>query len=608
MSSLTLNQKIPRRGSSEGWKSWRTLSGWDYTDNAVGFYVVYSASLSLTDDQRLTSCSVTTRFTSQGSTSNRTLSCYLYTWDPTGSSSPPSGYTAVTSVTANFDSSGINQTFTFSNLDLRSSTALYFWFVDVVSGASDLQWSDNASVSGTFSAVALTLSLSSDAVYTGNKQVATIGNGSGRTLTVSVYYGNTRLYSAATSTGSLTVPVTKSWFTTAGLTSVKSFSASVRIEEDSSVYESFTVNAGRDMDPAVVNVTMQIVQSGSAATYFPNTYIAGVSRCKVTASVATGSNAAIASVKVTYPGGTAVPMTYNSSTNRYEGTTAALTVDTAFTVTATDQRGLSGAASSSQITVVQYSKPAINISAAYTYRCSSSGVQENGGAYWRARATATYYRNLSGNSLLQFDVKLSDGAAVNLTSGVQTAAQGGTLSPTARYTLIFTIQDKVSDPITKSCTLESMARSVVIQHNSTGTVAGIGTTPTRTAGSAVELPLSGAYLIGGMNAQSFHIPLDNRVGGQPFNKDFLNVNLDNRLAEENAISFFVKEADASGWENCPSGYGAQRFTGLRGVLWWNGFVHMVYIIEFSPVQGQVWTNLYYGSSWSGWSHTVVSNT
>lgn len=608
MSSLTLNQKIPRRGSSEGWKSWRTLSGWDYTDNAVGFYVVYSASLSLTDDQRLTSCSVTTRFTSQGSTSNRTLSCYLYTWDPTGSSSPPSGYTAVTSVTANFDSSGINQTFTFSNLDLRSSTALYFWFVDVVSGASDLQWSDNASVSGVFSAVALSLSLSSDSVSTGNNQVVTIGNGAGRSLTVRVYYGNTQLFYAVTSSGSMTFQVQKSWFTTAGLTVVKSFSASVRVDQDSSLYETFTVTAGGDMLPSVSDITTEIVQSGNAATYFPSTYIANISKCKVMASAAAGSNAAISSVKITYPGGTEVTMSYNSETGKYEGTTAAITSDTAFTVTATDQRGLSGAASSSQITVVQYSKPAININSSFTYRCDSGGTQEDGGAYWRACATATYYRNLSGNSLLQFDVKLSDGAAVNLTSGVQTAAQGGTLSPTARYTLIFTIQDKVSDPITKSCTLESMARSVVIQQNSTGTVAGIGTTPTRTAGSAVELPLSGAYLIGGMNAQSFHIPLDNRVGGQPFNKDFLNVNLDNRLAEENAISFFVKEADASGWENCPSGYGAQRFTGLRGVLWWNGFVHMVYIIEFSPVQGQVWTNLYYGSSWSGWSHTVVSNT
>jgi len=605
MSSLTLIQKNPRRGSAEGWKGWRTLSGYDYTDNAVGFYVVYSASLNLTNDQKLTNCSVTTRFTSNGSGSPRTLSCYLYTWDPTGSSSPPSGYTAVVSTTATFDYSGINQTFTFSNLDIRSSGTLYFWFVDVVSGNSDYQWSDNAGISGTFSTVALTLSLSSDAVYTGNKQVATIGNGSGRTLTVSVYYGNTRLYSAATSTGSLTIPVTKSWFTTAGLTSVRSFSASVRIEEDSSVYESFTVNAGPDMCPAVTNATMQVVNSGNAATYFPNTYIAGVSRCKVTASVTTGSNAAIASVKITYPGGTAVAMAYNSNTGRYEGTTAALAVDTAFTVTATDQRGLYNAFESSQVTVVQYSKPAINISAAYTYRCSSSGVQESGGAYWRARATATYYTSLSGNSLLQFKVQISGGPAVDLDSDVQSAVQGGSLDPTTTYRLIFTIQDKVSDPITRTFTLESRLRDMVLRRNgASGTVLGVGTTPQRTTGSAVELPQAGDFLLGGIPAQAFYPPYDSTTDGSSFEKDFLNVNVNNVRAPENAAVFFWKGANNTGWSNYPASYEEVTWIGYRFVLWLSAQFQTVIVFEFFPNNGRILSNTRNGSQgWIGWNYT-----
>ena len=602
MSSLILNQKNPRRGSAEGWKGWRTLSGYDYTDNAVGFYVVYSASLNLTNDQKLTNCSVTTRFTSNGSGSPRTLSCYLYTWNPTGSSSPPSGYTAVVSTTATFDYSGINQTFTFSNLDIRSSGTLYFWFVDVVSGNSDYQWSDNAGISGTFSAVALTLSLSSDSVYTGNNQAVTIGNGSGRTLTVSVYYGNTRLYSAATSTGSLTIPVAKSWFTTAGLTAVRNFSASVRIEEDSSVYESFTVNAGPDMCPTVLNITTEVVNSGNAATYFPDTYISGVSRCKITASVTTGSNAAIASVKITYPGGTTVSMTYNSSTGRYEGTTAALSANTTFTVTATDERGLYNAFESSQVTVVQYSKPAVNVNSWQTYRCDSSGSERSGGAYWRAGAKATYYTSLSGNALLQFKVQISGGTAVDLSSDVQSAIQGGSLNPTSRYTLIFTIQDKVSDPITKNFTLDSVTRNVVIRRNSRGTTLGVGTTPQRTSGSSVELPASGDFLTGGIPAQAFHVPLeDNDREGASFGKDFLNVNRGSRVSEENADVFFSMSNHFEDWSNYPSDVANTAFVGLRGVLWLNVYIQMVFIIEFMPVQGRIWTNLYNGYSWSGWT-------
>jgi len=603
MSSLTLNQKNPRRGSSEGWKGWRTLSGYDYNDSAVGFYVVYSASLNLTDDQRLTGCSVTTRFSSNGPTGTRTLDCYLYTFDPTGSSSPPSGYTAKVTRTESFGYDGMSPTFTFTGIDIRSSGTLYFWFSDTMSGSpSDYQHSDSASVSGNFSAATLSLSVASSNVTTGSNQTITIGNGAGRSLTVRVYYGNTQLFYSMTNSGTMTFQVPKSWFTTAGLTAVSSFSVSVRVDQDSSLYETFTVTAGSDMLPTVSNITTEIVQSGNAATYFPTTYIANISKCKVTASAAPGSNAAISAVKITYPGGAAVTMSYNSSTGKYEGTTAALTVDTALTVTATDQRGLSGAAASSQVTVVQYSKPTANINFWQTYRCDSSGSEQSGGAYWRAGATATYYTSLSGNALLQFKVQISGGAAVDLSSDVQSAIQGGSLNPTSRYTLIFTIQDKVSDPITKNFTLDSVTRNVVIRRNSRGTTLGVGTTPQRTSGSSVELPASGDFLIGGIPAQAFHIPLeDNDREGASFGKDFLSVNRDNRVSEENADVFFSMSNSFEEWSNYPPDVANTAFVGLRGVLWLNRWIQMVYIVEFMPVQGRIWTNLYNGYSWSGWT-------
>lgn len=612
MGTLSLSYKKAR--SSSGWGSWAAISGSDIIDSAVSYHCVYAANLSLTGGQHMTGCTVTTNFVSRGATSTRTINCYLYTFDPTGYSSPPSGYLGVATYTGAFGTYGVNVQFNFSGLDISSGGTVYFWFQDIVSGASDYIWHEGTNqytatpyASGVFTAAALSLSLSSTSVTTGGNQVVTIGNGSGRTCTIRVYYGSTQLYAAATSTGQLTIPVTKSWFTTAGLTTAANFSVSVRIDEDSSLYQSFTVIAGSDMAPSVTAVTLEIVQSGNAATYFPSTYLANISKCKISATVATGSNAAIRTVKATYSGGPSagVTLTYNSSTGKYEGTTPALTTSVSFTVTATDARGLTGYRVSSQVTVVQYNKPTINISSAYTYRCDSSGTQESGGAYWRAMATASYYTSLSGNSLLQFKVTISTGTTVNLTSGVQTAVQGGSLNRTTNYTLTFTIQDKVSDPITKTFVLESVTRNVVIKRNSTGTSVGVGTTPTKTAGSGIELPLTGDFLLGGLQALSLIKPHTDALDGSTFGKDFLNINQNQRIAEENAGAFFYRPvASLSEWSNAPATNDTYNWRGYRFVLWYNASFQMVIVFEFYPYPGRIWSNFYNGSlGWTGWRYT-----
>ena len=615
MGTLSLSYKKAR--SSSGWGSWAAISGSDIIDSAVSYHCVYAANLSLTGGQHMTGCTVTTNFVSRGATSTRTINCYLYTSDPTGYSSPPSSYLGVATYTGAFGTYGVNVQFNFSGLDISSGGTVYFWFQDIVSGASDYIWHEGTNeytatpyASGVFTAAALSLSLSSTNVTTGNNQIVTIGNGSGRTITVYVKYGSTTLYAASTSTGSLTIPVTKSWFTTAGLTAVTSFSVSVTIDADSSLYQSFTVTAGSDMNPSIGASTLTIVQSGNAATYFPNTYIANVSKCKVSVAVTSGSNASISSVKLTYSGGPSagVTLTYNSSTGRYEGTTAALTVsETTLIVTVTDSRGLTATVVVGLITVVQYSKPAINISSAYTYRCDSSGTQESGGAYWRAMATATYYTSLSGNSLLQFKVEISTGTSVNLTSGVQTAIQGGSLNSTTNYTLTFTIQDKVSDPITKTFILESITRNVVIKRNSTGTAVGVGTTPTRTAGSAIELPLAGDFLMAGLAAQSFLLPSTASKDGTQFSKDFLNVNTSQAKALENSGAFFYRTtSDAANWSNAPTTVDSSNWMGYRLVLWYSASFYAVVVFEFFPYCGRIWSNIHNGSSgWVGWRYNAA---
>lgn len=617
MASLTLYQK-KARGQSSGWGSWGTVSGVDYCSLSNRAYVVYSASLDLSGSSSLTGCQVSTNFVCRSSSASHqaTVHCYVYTSDPTSSSptSVPSGYIAHAQYTITVPYYGVYQTFYFTGLNVTNGSRLYFFFTndnssayadDIYNYATGNGYTGTPTCSGSFSAAKLSLSLSASSVSTGNNQVATIGNGSGRSVTVRVYYGNTQLYAASTSTGSLTIQVTKSWFTTAGLTSVTSMSVSVRIDEDSSLYESFTVTAGADMTPTVTNITTAIVQTGNAATYFPDTYLANISKCKVSATVTSRSNATISTVKLTYPGGATVTLTYNSSTGKYEGTTAALTASVSFTVTATDSRSLTGSGTSSEVTVVQYSKPAINISSARTYRCNSAGTQESGGAYWRAQATATYYTSLSGNSLLQFNVRIKGGTAVNLSSGVQTSAQGGSLNRTTNYTLVFTIQDKVSDAITKEFTLESVTRNVVMRRNSTGTSVGVGITPQRASGSAVELPQAGDYLINGIPAQAFYTPYSSALDGSSFGKDFLNVNRDNSRAVENAAAFFYRPlASMSEWSNAPATNDSYNWRGYRMVLWYSTYFQMVIVFEFYPYPGRIWSNFYNNNlGWTGWRYT-----
>lgn len=612
-----------QQSSGSAWSGWKDLNTYDLISDYRNDYVVYKVEPNYSTHATVTSFSFTARIGYGGpsefhnSSHSATIKAYLYASNPVGGggstspSSPPSGYLDVKTVQETIvDFGGHNGTaitFTFTGLNITAGR-LFVWLCDTnQAGGYDYAYSAYVSATTDGYSSPLSISLASGSVTTGNKQVVTIVNGSGKTITVEFKYNGTRVASGSTSTGQLEVDVTAAWFSAAGVTAADSFSVSVTIDLDDTLYESFDVVAGDDMKPTVSNLTLEIVQpTGSgAATYYPSTYIANISKCKVSASVTLKAGATLPSsgVKLTYTGGAAVTMTYNSSTGKYEGTTAALTnTSTAFTVTATDSRSKSGSQTSSEISVVQYTKPVVNINSSLTYRCNSSGAQESGGAFWRACATATYYSALSGNSLLKFLVTINTGTTIGLTSGVQSAPQGGSLNQTTNYTLTFVIQDKISEEITKTFILESITRNVVIKRNSSGTTAGVGTTPTRAAGSSVELPLSGDFLMGEIPAQAFHIPYSDIVDGSSFGKDPLNVNRTQRKSIENASTFFYKTANNSEWnvENLPLDYASRSWIGFREVYWMNATYQMVSITELIPYPGRVWTNLCISGTWNGW--------
>ncbi|MBQ9662208.1 MAG: hypothetical protein IJV40_03535 [Oscillospiraceae bacterium] len=592
------------------WGSWNeSFSGETYISDETGRHILYKVRLDLGTYASLNSFKFTTRIHGSSNNPNTNLRVRLLDANPMVTSS----YNTLADGTWSGTSpiGGISVTYTFQNLNLNTSKNYFLYITDNNTHASfqDYLMHAYAAISETnyTENKPLTLSLSSTSITTGNNQVVTIGNGAGRTITVSVKYGDTNLYSAATSTGSLTIPVTADFFSRAGITAASSFSVSVTIDADSTLYESFTVIAGSDMKPTVSGLATEIVQSGNAATYFPNTYLANISKCKVSVTVATKAGATIPTggVKLTYPGGAAITMSYDSGTGKYTATTPALTADTAFTVTVTDSRSLTGYVTSSTITVVPYTKPVVNIDSGLTFRCDENGNEESGGAYWKARAVVTYYSALSGNGLLVHTVGISGQAPIDFTSGAQTSAQGGALNPTTAYMLVFTVQDKVSEAITKSIRLESITRNVVFKRNASGTTVGVGTTPTKAAGSSVEVPLAGEFLMGGIPAQAFYDPYSDDLYGSSFGKDFLNVNAENRHAPENAATFFFRQTSAlSEWSNAPTANDSYNWRGYRFVLWFNIAFQMVVVIEFYPYPGRIWTNYHNSTSgWNGWRYT-----
>lgn len=597
------------------WESWDYISsgmevGSIGTNNYGKYLVCLRAYVDYTSVSKLTSLYLGLYLYTS---SSRDVSIYLYTSDPTSGSagSVPTGYVASLTKAVTTTSTIALYDFEIGNLNITSS---YVYILIAREGAST-HVLDPTAMGGFHQPISM--SLSSSSVITGNNQVATFTNGSGRNVSVAVKYNGTTLWTGSTTSGSLTIPISKSWFATAGVKTYREIPVSIQATEadTGTISDSFYIVAGSDMNPTVGTPTVSIVQaSGKPTTNYPNTYLANISKAKIAVSVSSGSNADIASVVLTYTGGSAINMTYNSSTGKYEATTPELvSASTTFAVTVKDGRkynrsgtdvgGMSAAATSSAVTVEPYVAPSVSVDAGATFRCTQGGTKDSGGTHFMAKAAATYTATLTGNALDAFFVKVQGTQTeYNLTSNVQTSPLNASLAPRTNYTLEFVIEDKVSEAITKTFPLGSQVRDIVAIHNSTGTALGIGTTPQRQAGSSVELPMGGDFLAGGYLWGSLTVLNDTTTDGSGFGRDFLNVEVNTRYAAKNATAAFDKPASDSGWSNIPSSKVGVAFGGIREVLWVSGSRIMVKLTEFYPYSGVIWTNYYNGSAWAGWRY------
>lgn len=473
-----------------------------------------------------------------------------------------------------------------------------------------------------------------------------INYGNNVALTCRITAGNTdypgnneELYSGTSSSGRFDVPIEApndviDWFNTAAITDsfIIPITITVTGGNPSPItkglrYVEDRAAAKESMRPTVSSITKLIQQPDGFPSDYAETYIAGFSKCKLTAVITRPTDALVSTVTLSYPGGRTVTMTpVSGSTDEYEGTTSsALAQDTTFTVTVTDARGLSNTGTESVAGVVPYVLPSVSIDPANTYRCNSQGVKTDGGDHYKIRVTPQISTIIidsdTGNDtnyITELTVGLKsvpDGTPgrypiptngnISDTLPPVSAAAANTLSqPKQAYVLTVIIQDRISGQVIREYTLKGLQRDLVLNHDGGHTHLGVGMTPVGKDISGykdtIELPSDGLFLLGGIPAQAFNYPhIAGRTSTDPcFGHDFLNVAAD-RTGEANATAIFgFPASDYSSWSNLPddpfdhqspaSGIRTYGWVGWREVYYINQDVCIIKITEVAPKIGRVW--------------------
>jgi len=574
-----------------------------------------------------------------------TYKLYLYSQDPAGYSSQPSNYLTSTSGTKASNTNVIQ--WTIAGSYASNSTLYILIIVDYGSGQVTLNHGSSSLVE-TYTAKALPQIAFGSIAADANGMKIPIINGSNYSLTCVITAGNTttpgnnaELYRGTSSTGQFNVSINAvQWFNAANVTTSLSIPITISVTGNSpnSLSGNGTYTESRQasinsMKPAVGSPSTQIQQAAGAATqYYPNTYIAGYSKCKVTATITRPTNAAVSTVRLSYPGGATVTMQpVSGSSNTYAATTsAALAQNTTFTVTVTDVRGLSNSNTVSVTGVVAYVLPSVTIDTANTYRCNSQGVKTNGGDYYRIKVTAQINTSLPNNAITELTVGQKGASAAqrhNISSGTTSSAFGTLSDPKKAYVLTIIIQDKISGQITREYTLKGKQRDLVLNHDGGHTHLGVGTTPVgkevEQYKDTIELPQDGLFMLGGIPVQAFNYPyIGNRTSDNPcFGRDFRNISAD-RTGEANAAALFGFSASQySSWSNVPTdpldqqsaGIMTKGWIGWREVYFANQDIVLVKIIEIAPVAGRIWfcsraksssTGAY---TWTSWRYLMPTS-
>lgn len=266
---------------------------------------------------------------------------------------------------------------------------------------------------GTFTATASfvlsfpTLGISADktSVTAGQSIQYAFTNRESETLTIKYNYQSTVILQQSVSANTVTITNSKTLFDTAGVRTSQSLVLTVTVSDSygRSANISITINASSDMAPSITSIITSIVQPSPASQTFPNTYIANVSKAKVSVAFSANTQATIISASLKY-GSMNISMQLNATTGKYEATTTnPLTGNTTFTVTITDQRGMSAQQTWTLNSVQAYSQPKIDIQS--YYRCNQDGTKNDAGE-WCYLSIVYTFTSLNGQNARNTTVTL----------------------------------------------------------------------------------------------------------------------------------------------------------------------------------------------------------
>lgn len=216
-----------------------------------------------------------------------------------------------------------------------------------------------------------------------------------------------------------------------------------------------TLNLPTSVIPTISSLTATRVDNGVPAAW--GVYVKGYSKATVTINSPAGSNGS--SVKSYSITGGGLNSTASSATTGILNNVGTVT----FTATVTDTRGRKSAAKTASITVVDYAKPSINVSA---YRCNSAGTKDSSGLYLRVTCSYSYASVSSKNTITRSvtcngvsNTTFASGTAFTLAANCDTGST---------YTLTATIKDGLNNSATATISIPTAARIMNIKSNGLG--------------------------------------------------------------------------------------------------------------------------------------------
>lgn len=297
-----------------------------------------------------------------------------------------------------------------------SRTATYSYDMGVDPAASEISASNGTL--GTSLALTLTRynsNFTDTITYTCGTASGTVVSGSKQTsVSWTTSNGNTVALSSQNTTGT-SVKVTFTVTSYSGSTKVGTSSATVTMAIPSSVKPS---------------VALSITDAaGYQSTY--GAYVQGYSKLKITATPTLAQGSPIKKYAITADG---------NSYSTTPVTTAALQGKGTLAVTAkvTDARSRSSDKVSQNITVLEYAKPVVTLSA---YRCTSNGTRDSEGAYMKIVVTSTI-SSLNGKNSATYKVEHPGGTITG--SGTSYTSSPLACDVTLTHTIKATITDKLS--------------------------------------------------------------------------------------------------------------------------------------------------------------------